>query len=101
MSAIQKEHASAIERLAPSFADLRLELCNYMSDGQFWMIYFILLLPRLNEQDFKLLSTPKARFLFFMFFIGIIHLPFIIYTICFVYEKLFIQSALGDVEQIP
>ncbi|WJZ98173.1 hypothetical protein VitviT2T_016718 [Vitis vinifera] len=63
MSDIQREHASTIERLAPSFADLRLQLCSYMSDGQFWMIYFILLLPRLNVHDSKLLSTPKARFL--------------------------------------
>lgn len=59
MSDIQREHASTIERLAPSFADLRLQLCSYMSDGQFWMIYFILLLPRLNVHDSKLLSTPK------------------------------------------
>lgn len=59
MSDAQKEHASTIERLAPSLAALRVKLQSSMSDEQFWMIYFILLLPRLSEDDFELLSTSK------------------------------------------
>ncbi|XP_068331647.1 uncharacterized protein [Pyrus communis] len=59
MSDAQKEHASAVEQLVPGFADLRVQLCSSMSEEQFWMIYFLLLLPRLNEHDFELLSTPK------------------------------------------
>lgn len=62
MSDAQKEHASTVERLAPSLADLRVKLQDYMSEEQFWIIYFILLLPRLSEYDFELLSTSKARF---------------------------------------
>ncbi|GMY35803.1 hypothetical protein FCV25MIE_31045 [Fagus crenata] len=59
MSDAQKEHASTVERLAPSLADLRVKLQDYMSEEQFWIIYFILLLPRLSEYDFELLSTSK------------------------------------------
>ncbi|KAL4654164.1 hypothetical protein ACB092_01G358300 [Castanea dentata] len=59
MSDVQKEHASTVERLAPSLVALRLKLQSYMSEEQFWIIYFILLLPRLSEQDFELLSTSK------------------------------------------
>lgn len=59
MSDVQKEHASTVERLAPSLAALRLKLQSYMSEEQFWIIYFILLLPRLSEHDFELLSTSK------------------------------------------
>lgn len=66
MSDVQKEHASTVERLAPSLVALRLKLQSYMSEEQFWIIYFILLLPRLSEQDFELLSTSKARVLFTM-----------------------------------
>ncbi|KAK2965435.1 hypothetical protein RJ640_017075 [Escallonia rubra] len=61
MSDIQREHAATIEHLVPSFAALRQKVCIYLTEEQFWMIYFILLLPRLNEDDFKLLSTPEAR----------------------------------------
>ncbi|KAK3039988.1 hypothetical protein RJ639_027178 [Escallonia herrerae] len=61
MSDIQREHAATIEHLVPSFAALRQKVCVYLTEEQFWMIYFILLLPRLNEDDFKLLSTPEAR----------------------------------------
>ncbi|KAK3038067.1 hypothetical protein RJ639_032046 [Escallonia herrerae] len=60
MSDIQREHAATIEHLVPSFAALRQKVCIYLTEEQFWMIYFILLLPRLNEDDFKLLSTPEA-----------------------------------------
>ncbi|KAK9213196.1 hypothetical protein WN943_002583 [Citrus x changshan-huyou] len=61
MSDAQREHAFSVERLVPSFTDLRISLCPHLGDNRFWMIYFILLLPRLNEEDFELLSTPKAR----------------------------------------
>ncbi|OUZ99844.1 BSD [Macleaya cordata] len=60
MSNAQKEHSSTMEQLTPSLADLRLELCpSFMSEGRFWMTYFILLHPRLNESDSMLLSTPQ------------------------------------------
>ncbi|KAM1809166.1 hypothetical protein ACFX15_025491 [Malus domestica] len=59
MSDAQREHVSAVLQLVPGFADLRARLCNSMSEEQFWMIYFLLLLPRLNEHDFELLATPK------------------------------------------
>ncbi|KAH9653343.1 BSD domain-containing protein [Citrus sinensis] len=61
MSDAQREHAFSVERLVPSFTDLRISLRPHLGDNRFWMIYFILLLPRLNEEDFELLSTPKAR----------------------------------------
>ncbi|XP_022741153.1 uncharacterized protein LOC111292823 [Durio zibethinus] len=60
MSDAQQEHALAVERLAPRLAALRIELCpGYMSEGCFWMIYFVLLHPRLNKHDAELLSTPQ------------------------------------------
>nr|DAD41552.1 TPA_asm: hypothetical protein HUJ06_015875 [Nelumbo nucifera] len=60
MSDAQLEHALAIERLAPRLAALRIELCpGHMSEGCFWMIYFVLLHSRLNKHDAELLSTPQ------------------------------------------
>ncbi|KAJ4831044.1 hypothetical protein Tsubulata_001778 [Turnera subulata] len=59
MSDAQREHASTIERIIPGFTSLRLSLHNYMGDEQFWMVYFILLLPRLSEHDSDVLSTPQ------------------------------------------
>ncbi|XP_050365297.1 uncharacterized protein LOC126783801 [Argentina anserina] len=60
LSDIQQEHALAVERLAPALAALRMELCpEHMSDSHFWMIYFVLVHPRLCKQDAELLSTPK------------------------------------------
>lgn len=64
MSDAQREHASAVQRLAPSLAALRVKLQSDMSEEQFWIVYFILLLPRLSEHDVELLSTSKARYLF-------------------------------------
>ncbi|KAE9613084.1 hypothetical protein Lal_00027630 [Lupinus albus] len=56
----QQEHALAVERLVPSLAALRMELCpGYISDGCFWKIYFVLLHPRLNKSDADILSTPQ------------------------------------------
>ncbi|EOY31179.1 BSD domain-containing protein, putative [Theobroma cacao] len=60
MSEAQREHAENIEHLVPSFEDLKVNLHSHMGDERFWMIYFILLLPRLNEHDFELLSTPEV-----------------------------------------
>ncbi|CDP10453.1 unnamed protein product [Coffea canephora] len=60
MSDNQRSHAATIEDLVPSIGTLR-RTCSHLSDGQFWMIYFILLLPRLNETDMDLLSTSEAR----------------------------------------
>ena len=62
MSNSQREHALAIERLVPELVSLRLNLCSYMNVEKFWMIYFLLLLPRLNQHDLEFLSTPKASF---------------------------------------
>ncbi|XP_021987052.1 uncharacterized protein LOC110883646 [Helianthus annuus] len=30
-----------------------------MTEQQFWIIYFVLLVPRLNADDYRLLSTPQ------------------------------------------
>lgn len=65
MSYAQQEHALTVEHLAPRLAAVRNELCpGYISESYFWKIYFVLLHPRLDEQDAELLSTPqivKAR----------------------------------------
>ncbi|XP_051141486.1 uncharacterized protein LOC127258611 [Andrographis paniculata] len=61
MSDAQQEHALAVERLAPGLAALRFELCpRYMSESNFWKIYFVLLHPRLDKEDAVLLSTPQV-----------------------------------------
>ncbi|XP_039027767.1 uncharacterized protein LOC120161612 [Hibiscus syriacus] len=60
MSESQREHAENIEHLVPSFEALKFSLQNNLGVERFWMIYFILLLPRLNEHDFELLSTPEV-----------------------------------------
>uniref|UniRef100_A0A6N2KNY4 BSD domain-containing protein n=1 Tax=Salix viminalis TaxID=40686 RepID=A0A6N2KNY4_SALVM len=59
MTGAQREHASNIERFVPSLARLRNNLRSETGDGRFWMVYFILLIPRLNERDFEILSTPQ------------------------------------------
>ncbi|MBA0625978.1 hypothetical protein Godav_003717, partial [Gossypium davidsonii] len=60
MSEDQIEHAENIEHLVPSFEALRVGLQHNLGDERFWMIYFILLLPRLNEHDFEVLSSPEV-----------------------------------------
>ncbi|KAK8682966.1 hypothetical protein V6N13_039043 [Hibiscus sabdariffa] len=60
MSECQREHAENIEHLVPSFEALKFSLQRNLGEERFWMIYFILLLPRLNERDFELLSTPEV-----------------------------------------
>ncbi|EYU44516.1 hypothetical protein ABFS82_08G060200 [Erythranthe guttata] len=60
MSDAQQEHALAVERFAPELSALRIELCpEYMSESNFWKIYFVLLHPRLDKEDAVLLSTPQ------------------------------------------
>ncbi|GMI97654.1 hypothetical protein like AT2G10950 [Hibiscus trionum] len=60
MSESQREHTENIEHLVPSLEALKFSLQHNLGDERFWMIYFILLLPRLNEHDFDLLSTPEV-----------------------------------------
>ncbi|KAG6594961.1 hypothetical protein SDJN03_11514, partial [Cucurbita argyrosperma subsp. sororia] len=60
LSDAQQEHALAVEHLVPRLAALRIEFCpQYMSEDCFWMIYFVLLHPRLSKHDAELLSTPQ------------------------------------------
>ncbi|XP_042047298.1 uncharacterized protein LOC121793367 [Salvia splendens] len=60
LSDYQREHAENIEHLVPDFETLRQIICTQMRTEKFWLIYFILLLPRLNDKDLKLLSTPQV-----------------------------------------
>ncbi|KAL0361130.1 UNVERIFIED_CONTAM: hypothetical protein Sradi_3797500 [Sesamum radiatum] len=60
ISDAQYKHAMAVEYLAPRLAALRIELCPFhMSEGYFWMVYFVLLHSRLNKYDADLLSSPQ------------------------------------------
>ncbi|KAK4342549.1 hypothetical protein RND71_038365 [Anisodus tanguticus] len=60
ISEAEQKHAFSVERLAPRLAALRIELCPvHMSEGYFWMVYFVLLHTRLNKHDAELLSTPQ------------------------------------------
>ncbi|KAK4348302.1 hypothetical protein RND71_031057 [Anisodus tanguticus] len=65
LSDAQQRHAYAVEHLTPRLAALRFELYPaHLSEGFFWMVYFVLLYSRLNKHDAELLSTPqlvKAR----------------------------------------
>ncbi|KAM0823111.1 hypothetical protein ACQ4PT_071084 [Festuca glaucescens] len=57
-----KDHALAVESVAPELADLRIELCpGHMSEGCFWKIYFVLLHPKLTKEEAELLSTPQVN----------------------------------------
>ncbi|KAL5697896.1 hypothetical protein ACHQM5_028999 [Ranunculus cassubicifolius] len=60
MSNVQKDHVSAVEHFCPSLIDLRMKLCpSHLREEHFWMIYFILLHPRLNKHDSEILSTSQ------------------------------------------
>ncbi|KAK3120306.1 hypothetical protein QOZ80_9AG0685450 [Eleusine coracana subsp. coracana] len=60
MTDAQQDHALAVESVAPELADLRIELCpSHMSEGCFWMIYFVLLHPKLTKEDVEILSTTQ------------------------------------------
>ena len=75
MSDIQQEHALAIERLTPNLAYLRLELWpGYLSNGQFWKIYFVLLHPQLSKEDALFITTPQVIILIsFLSWTGHLH----------------------------
>ncbi|KAL2609285.1 hypothetical protein R1flu_027858 [Riccia fluitans] len=61
MNDVQKEHAHALEIAAPGLKALRIELCpNYMSEGLFWLNYFVLLHSRLSPEEAQLLSTSQV-----------------------------------------
>ncbi|ESQ51162.1 hypothetical protein EUTSA_v10022763mg [Eutrema salsugineum] len=60
LSAAQRAHASAIEHLVPGIAAVKNEVSSCMDNEHFWLIYFILLMPRLNGHDFELLATCKV-----------------------------------------
>lgn len=57
MSQAHQDHVATMERLVPNLASLRETV--QMSENEFWMIYFVMLLSRLNEDGYKLLSTPE------------------------------------------
>ncbi|GJN17551.1 hypothetical protein PR202_gb04628 [Eleusine coracana subsp. coracana] len=58
----RQDHALAVERVAPELADLRIELCPiHMREGCFWMIYFVLMDPRLTKEDAEILSTLQGE----------------------------------------
>ncbi|CAM8946879.1 unnamed protein product [Rhodiola kirilowii] len=58
----QQAHAGAMERLIPELGELRWELCpDHMLEGRFWMIYFVLVHPKLDKYDALSLSTPKIN----------------------------------------
>ncbi|KAL0559288.1 hypothetical protein IC582_003889 [Cucumis melo] len=59
MSDVQRMHISTVEQLVPSITALKIKLQSFMSNGIFWMIYFILLLPRFDPPDFELLATSE------------------------------------------
>lgn len=59
MSDVQRMHISTVEQLVPSISTLKIKLQSFMSNEIFWMIYFILLLPRLDQPDFELLATSE------------------------------------------
>ncbi|XP_010533314.1 PREDICTED: uncharacterized protein LOC104809117 [Tarenaya hassleriana] len=60
LSDAQRAHTSAIEQLVPGLTDVKNEVSRCMNDEQFWLIYFILLMPRVNGHDLELLATSKV-----------------------------------------
>ncbi|XP_010467160.1 PREDICTED: uncharacterized protein LOC104747255 [Camelina sativa] len=60
LSEAQRAHASAIEHLVPGLVAVKNEVSIYIDEEHFWLIYFILLMPRLNGHDFELLATCKV-----------------------------------------
>ncbi|MFS7982108.1 hypothetical protein Hanom_Chr10g00958851 [Helianthus anomalus] len=59
MSHVQNDHALAIQGLVPNLTTLRHTIHNHMTEQQFWIIYFVLLVPRLNADDYRLLTNPQ------------------------------------------
>ncbi|KAI3417379.1 BSD domain-containing protein [Psidium guajava] len=61
MSVAQREHAVAIEQLAPRLRALRIEFCPcHMTESYFWKVYFVLLHSRLDKHDAEILYTPQV-----------------------------------------
>ncbi|XP_073157877.1 uncharacterized protein [Henckelia pumila] len=60
MSDYQRDHAADIDYLVPELATLRRKISSQISERKFWIIYFILLFPRLSEEDLKFLSSPQV-----------------------------------------
>ncbi|XP_073289674.1 uncharacterized protein [Primulina huaijiensis] len=60
MSDYQRDHAANIDYLVPELVRLRQKISSQITEGKFWLIYFILLFPRLSEEDLKLLSAPQV-----------------------------------------
>ncbi|KAK9098672.1 hypothetical protein Syun_025717 [Stephania yunnanensis] len=60
MSDVQREHALTVGDLVPGLLDLKSKICSsHMNEGHFWIVYFILLLPRLNTHNLEILSTSQ------------------------------------------
>ncbi|XP_073044113.1 uncharacterized protein [Primulina eburnea] len=59
MSDYQRDHAANIDYLVPELVRLRQKISSQITEGKFWLVYFILLFPRLTEEDLKLLSAPQ------------------------------------------
>ncbi|KAK9130614.1 hypothetical protein Sjap_011101 [Stephania japonica] len=61
MSDIQREHTLTVGDLVPGLVDLKSKICpSHMNEGHFWIVYFILLLPRLNKHNLEMLSTSQV-----------------------------------------
>ncbi|XP_075509833.1 uncharacterized protein LOC142546165 [Primulina tabacum] len=60
ISDYQRDHAANINYLVPELLTLRQKISSQITEGKFWLIYFILLFPRLSEEDLKLLSAPQV-----------------------------------------
>ncbi|XP_010532472.1 PREDICTED: uncharacterized protein LOC104808488, partial [Tarenaya hassleriana] len=60
LSEAQRAHVSAIEHLVPGLTDVKNEVSRCVDDEQFWLIYFILMMPRVNGHDLELLATSKV-----------------------------------------
>ena len=57
----QQEDDLAVEHLAPSLATIRMELfLGYMSDGNFWKIYFAIVHPRHSKTNIAISSTLQV-----------------------------------------
>lgn len=68
MNDAQQLHIGIVERHIPELGDLRWELCpEYLSEGRFWMIYFVLVHPKLDKYDALTLSSPQVRLCFQLF----------------------------------
>lgn len=61
LSHVQKKHASAVENLVADLKIFKYKMFSCMSEQKFWIIYFALLSPSLNEQDKELLITPEIE----------------------------------------